>query len=595
MGIPSRYLRRLGAPADQAEQHRIARVLASARVFLASAGLLAIYLDPTEPSRYENLAYGLLIAYVVYSLAVWQLQPWLDRFHSSVGLMHAVDLMFPAVFTLFTAGPNSPFFLYFVFVLTAAAFRWGLVETVATAITIMLVMIAEAGLLSYGGAEFGLRLQGEYDVNRFVIRILYLLILGLLIGYLAEEQKQLRAENTLVTRLMGKARLQAGMRGTMQAILDELLRIFRCRRALVVIEQTNSGRVFLWHSERDADGSNHTGSSELAAEGRAAYLVDCPVHGFYSETRGPVRNWVVWAVDGDGRRTRAAAGWSPSCSPELHNARSLLSVAFTVGEEWTGRIFLFDAITGPEKRKELRFVQKLLHQVGPAIYTVYLLRRLRSRAGALERARVARELHDGAIQALIAVEMEVDVLRREAARTASAVSVPPRLERIQQMLREQVFNLRSLMQQMRPVDLSPEQLLDYLSDVVERFRRDTGISAQFVCGLDEVDLPPRVCRELVRIVQEGLVNVRKHSGAGKVLVRLAMADGKWRLSVEDDGRGLGFSGRMSLPELDARRSGPQIIKERVRALGGDLQVESQPGQGCRLEITLPQKAQIAYV
>jgi len=594
LAIPSRYLRRLGAPADQAEQQRIARVLALSRAFLACAGLLAIYLDPTEPSRYENLAYALLIAYVLYSMAVWQLQPWLDKFRRSVALLHAVDLMFPAVLTLFTAGPNSPFFLYFVFVLTAAAFRWGLLETLATAVTVTLIMSAEAALLSFGGAEFGLRLQGEYDVNRFIIRILYLLILGLLIGYLAEEQKQLRAESAVLMRLMGKARLQAGMRGTMQAILEELLRIFRCRRALVIIEQTDSGRVFLWHSERGADGGNSIGSSELAPERRADYLGDYPVHSFFAQARGPGQSWAVWAVDHSGRRARAPASWSPLCSPELQNARSLLSVAFTVGDEWAGRIFLFDAVTGLEKLKELRFVRRVLRQVGPAIYTVYLLRRLRSRAGALERARVARELHDGAIQALIAVEMEVDVLRREAARAAAMVPVPARLERIQEMLREQVFNLRSLMQQMRPVEVGPGQLLDHLSDVVERFRTDSGISAQFVCGFDEVDLPSRVCRELVRIVQEALVNVRKHSGALNVLVRLTMAQGKWMLSVEDDGRGLGFSGRMSLAELDAGRSGPRIIKERVRVLGGDLQVESQPGQGCRLEITLPQKAQVAY-
>jgi two-component system, NarL family, nitrate/nitrite sensor histidine kinase NarX len=204
-------------------------------------------------------------------------------------------------------------------------------------------------------------------------------------------------------------------------------------------------------------------------------------------------------------------------------------------------------------------------------------------------------LHDGAIQALIATEMEVDVLRREAARPVSAVSVPSRLERIQEMLREQVFSLRTLMQQLRPLDVGPEQLLDYLADVVERFRRDTGISAQFVCGLEEVELPPRVCRELVRILQEALVNVRKHSGAGNVLVRLGIREGKWTLNVEDDGHGLPFTGRRSLAELDAERQGPQIIKERVRALGGDLHLESQPGQGCRLEISLPQKAQVAYV
>jgi signal transduction histidine kinase len=256
---------------------------------------------------------------------------------------------------------------------------------------------------------------------------------------------------------------------------------------------------------------------------------------------------------------------------------------------------LFDARTGTDKLKELRFAQKLCAQVAPAIYTVYLLRRLRSRAGAVERARVARELHDGAIQSLIAVEMEVDVLRREAERASDGASLAPRLERIQALLREQVFDLRTLMQQMRPLDISPRQLLDHLADAVDRFRRDTGIAAEFVSGLDEVELSPRVCRELVRIAQEALANVRKHSGARRVLVRFGVDQGQWTLAVEDDGRGFGFTGRKSLAELDACRQGPLVIKERVRTLGGNLEIESLPGQGTRLEISFPQRAQAAYV
>jgi two-component system nitrate/nitrite sensor histidine kinase NarX len=189
--------------------------------------------------------------------------------------------------------------------------------------------------------------------------------------------------------------------------------------------------------------------------------------------------------------------------------------------------------------------------------------------------------------------MDVDVLRRETAKPGHAVKLAPRLERIQEMLREQVFDLRTLMQQMRPV--SPAELLDRLADAVERFRRDTGIAAEFVSGLDEVELSPRFCRELVRITQEALANVRKHSGAQHVLVRFGSDNGTWMLAVEDNGRGFQFSGRKSLPELDATRTGPAVIKERVRILGGNLEIESLPGQGTRLEVTFPRKAQTTYV
>jgi len=59
--------------------------------------------------------------------------------------------------------------------------------------------------------------------------------------------------------------------------------------------------------------------------------------------------------------------------------------------------------------------------------------------------------------------------------------------------------------------------------------------------------------------------------------------------VDDDGRGFGFSGRLSQAQLDQSRRGPVVIKERVQAMGGELEVESDPGRGSRLAITVPRK------
>ena len=102
-------------------------------------------------------------------------------------------------------------------------------------------------------------------------------------------------------------------------------------------------------------------------------------------------------------------------------------------------------------------------------------------------------------------------------------------------------------------------------------------------------MPQQVCRELARIVQEGLVNVRKHSRAHQALVRLGVRDGMWTVVIEDDGSGFPFTGRHSQAELDAMGKGPVVIKERVRLIEGDLTVESNPGRGSRLEISVPQK------
>src|SRR4029078_13291453 len=110
----------------------------------------------------------------------------------------------------------------------------------------------------------------------------------------------------------------------------------------------------------------------------------------------------------------------------------------------------------------------------PVLSNVLLLRRLRLRAGAAERARVARELHDGTIQALIGIEMETAALRRLADREIP--DAVPQLARIQDLLRQEILALRELMQQLQPVDLdAPHHLPEVLAALVERFRQESGI------------------------------------------------------------------------------------------------------------------------
>ncbi len=150
------------------------------------------------------------------------------------------------------------------------------------------------------------------------------------------------------------------------------------------------------------------------------------------------------------------------------------------------------------------------------------------------------------------------------------------------------------MQTMRPVDIGPHQFLDFIADLVERFSRDTGIAVRFISDLQEVTLPAATCRELVRIVQESLVNIRKHSEAQSAVVRFGSQEGLWKLVINDDGKGFPFAGRLTLAELDSLRRGPAVIKERVRAIGGDMIIESTPGHGSRLEITIPQKGYESY-
>ncbi|MGA8214829.1 MAG: histidine kinase [Candidatus Sulfotelmatobacter sp.] len=595
-----RFIGRPPAPADPSETRRIERWLATARVFLAASALVAIYMDPTQLGN-SPAAYGLLGFYMGNSILVLML---LRRRKVSTArfrfLVHAADIVWPAFISVFGDGPRSPFILFFVFVLTAAAYRWGLWETLSTAAAEVVLLWAESFLIFHvwvtrGGSLpwhifSGLRMNTtEFEPKRLFMLSVYLLVMGLLLGYLTEQQKHLRAEKAVVTRLLAKVRVEAGLTGTLQQIGREIVSMYAAARLLVASQEIHSHRTFLGEL-RNEDG---VVSDFLWLDSRPrdakTYLEDFPGEAFYATSEG--ERWSVVALDREGNQVP-----SPSTDPLVrlreHQAfRSVVAVSFVFGGEWRGRVLVFDPLWQGETQEELRFLLDLFRQVGPAVYNVYLLHRLRRRAGAAERARFARELHDGAVQSLIAVEMQVDVLRRQA--DTSPAVVGGELGRIQGLLREEVLKLRELMQQMKSIDVDSRRLLSLVTDAVERFERETGISARFVTDVAKLEMPDKVCRELLRIVQEGLVNVRKHSQARHMLVRLSSSPGQWSLTLEDDGKGFPFSGRLTQDELEQMGKGPMIIKERVRLIAGTLTVESNPGSGTRLEIKVPRGGEVS--
>jgi len=596
-----RDLWRFRAPLSAGEIRRTERWLATARVALTIAAVFTLLLEPARGLGYSRWLYWLLTGYLVNGVVVMLLVRFRPQSTNNFRLVvHAVDILWPVLISLFATAQRGPFFLFFVFVMAAAAYRWGLWETVGTAGAAVALLWTEALVVRAGlesAADHWLHVvhlprlgMRELDPQQLFMTSVYLIVLGLLLGYMSENQKKVRAERAVITRVLSSTRVEAGLTGSMQQILGEVTSIYGACRVLSASQERNSYRVFLAEVSRGAEGSGALRWREALPESGKVYLFDSPADAIYASRSGNGFSAVL--LDRDGVRLRDPGTGFLDALAQVEKFDVVVSVALVFGKEWSGRVFLFDPEMMGNPEEELRFLQEFAQQVGPAIYNVYLVRRLRERAGAVERGRFARELHDGAIQSLIGVEMQVDVLRRQSGTQAPAVNAE--LGRIQKLLREEVLKLRELMQTMKSFEVDADRLLGFISDTVERFRRETGVAAEFASELERVDLPQKVCRELARIVQESLVNVRKHSGAQHVLVRLAQRTGQLQLTVEDDGKGFPFSGRLSDAELEASGKGPAVIRERVRLLAGELAIESTPGHGARLEVRIPPARKANY-
>lgn len=586
----STFLEEYGSGAPPA---RLEYVLALARAFLANCGLLAIFLDPTEPARLATTTYVILTGYALYSLLVLAIVHRATELRSRDSrLFHAVDITWTGVLTFVSDGPVSPFYLFFLFVVLAAAYRWGMRETLATVFITFLLFLVQTGVAITGGYP-ELVESSELAWNRIIVRAAYLLITGALAGFFADQDKAQRAEIAAVADAMQQARVDLGLGGSVRALSAMLLRVFRAAAADIVIHEWSTNRAVVWHVVAGGSDEAPTASRvELQPGDEERWLFDDHAATWHAEAAQPGMTIRARAVQPGAWQLRQISVQLPGHVPP-EPFRTLTVTNIGLAGEWRGRVFLYDATAGGTLARRLHFLALLTIHVAPALTNVVLMRRLRSQAGAAERARVARELHDGTIQSLFGIEMKLEALRRSAPVRRGLINpgrddsqLADALTEIQDLLRAEILGMRELMQALRPVELDAvHQLPDVLASVVERFRRDCGISARFVSNADALHLTPAASIEVVRIVQEALANVRKHSRARNVLVRFTALGELYTLTIEDDGRGFDFSGVLSHDELDRARTGPAIIKERARLLGGHLTVESTPGEGARLEIT----------
>jgi signal transduction histidine kinase len=571
---------------------RTERVLAIGRAFLTVTGLLAIFLDPTEPARLREVTYGVLLAYAIYSVAV------LAYVHSSARatvrhgyILHGLDILWTSALTFVSEGPVSPFFLFFLFAVLAAAYRWGFRETIVTAVVTVAAFLIETTVAAAGPWKATWFASIEFELNRTILQSAYLLLTGALLGYLAEQEKQSRGELAAIAAVARQPQIQLGLGGSVAAVGRTLMSTFDTESGAIVVRDLETRRTLLWQLDQGSvvgERMSHR-RSELTAQQQAAWLFDDYGRAWHAALGRGERPMIVRVTEPDAWRLERRQAELPESFRAARPFRTVTAVNLGLVNEWHARAYLFDSVVRRGLERRLHFLEELADHVTPALTNVILLRRLRARAGAAERARVARELHDGAIQALFGIEMKIEAIRRGSNRPA--VAVESELGEIQDLLRREALAMRELMQALRPTELdSSDQLPDVLAALVERFRRDTGISARFIPSGTRIPVPPAKAVEIVRIVQEALVNVRKHSRARNVLVRLTADHGVCNLVVEDDGLGFGFEGRLSGPELDDRRVGPAIIKERARIAGAALTVDSTPGAGARLELTFNEEA-----
>ena len=194
-----------------------------------------------------------------------------------------------------------------------------------------------------------------------------------------------------------------------------------------------------------------------------------------------------------------------------------------------------------------------------------------------DRDRIARDLHDLAIQRLFATGMTLQSAMRFAEHpkaTERLMRAVDDLDATIKIIRSTIFGLRA-----HDTDAGGEGLRSRITDAVQDVVPALGFTpALRMEGLLDTEVPTEVADQAVAVLREGLSNAARHSGAGIVEVSAETADGTFRLSVADDGVGM---------PAEARHSGLHNLTERAERLGGELRLETPDGGGTRLVWRVP--------
>ncbi len=218
---------------------------------------------------------------------------------------------------------------------------------------------------------------------------------------------------------------------------------------------------------------------------------------------------------------------------------------------------------------------------GPARDELRRLAGKRIEAREEERRRLGRELHDDLSQRLAALAIDSQVLRRALGPDVGTSPLGEGLERLIRQLRALAEDVRRLSHRLNPGTLESLGLAPALEALAAELEGSRGFRVELSVEGGVQPLPPAVALCLFRAAEEALFNAARHSGAGRAQVTLRRLAGEVRLEVADGGDGFDPA------QAPGDGVGLVDLRERVRLLGGRLDVASAPGAGTRVEVALP--------
>jgi signal transduction histidine kinase len=557
---------------SKARDPRVERLIAVARVVLVALTLLALRIDPLDPPANNDRVILILLVYLaiasafaVASLLEWRLGAW--RL-----VTHVADVGLAALLLHLSSLSVSPFFSYFVFVLLAGTLRWDSAGAIWTTAGAFALYVGIVWIQALGTDRLS---SDSTPMNRAVVQATFLLVAGALLTFFGRLSEGNRS------RLDQLAEWPAAHVNDqpLAPILAHAAVVMKSPRIIVIWKEANEPFVGVATWSKGSFKEEREADPELD---RALDEIDVAAGGSPGGAFAVSSSQSIALVTAHGRRTAERAPFPPAII-----SRFGIGGICTAGFRESiclGRVLLLDRQNWGTD--DVVLMEIVAARIGAELEQHALRRQVEETGAVRERARVARDLHDGALQNLTAVRLRLAALDRELDAPARA-----QIQAMAELLRDEQRRIREFVDATRqpaaPAIDGGYRVLAEVERLVASARETWGCKVGLSVKPEGASIPSAAGRELGLILTECLANAIRHGKASRIDIDLRRRPDRLLLHIRNNGAPIdGRLGSFDLRGLVESNLGPRSVRERVASLGGSLLLTNRP-EGVELEMSIP--------
>jgi signal transduction histidine kinase len=526
-----------------------ARMIAVVRCLLALVALALVQFDPIPGDERPVAVRVLLACFVLWGLAslllatrrAQQLPPRHE---------HWVDLAFSAALVMM-APEGSSFFFISLFAILVASFSRGFSEG---------LRVTCAAVFSFELATIAAMPPAGYpDLERTLVRPIYLLVLGYLIAYWGGHEITHRRRLRLLQEINNQWNPRFGHDHAVGSNLQRALDFFEGGACVLVLKRPTTPPIYLtYHTSRSKPGQV-TLPNAINPE-TAAILLSFP--DTFSGRYDAVPRWWRRGPSRSGLSTRDAA-FAEQCQvlANLLDAAAFMTVPYAQRDGTEGRVYL-TAGKRAFVQADVDFFAQLMTTISNVVEGMQLMDELVSRAAEHERYRISLDIHDTTIQPYIGLKLGLDALAREA---GAGNPLMPKIGELVGMTDSVVRDLRRYMTSLQDDSgMAGDSLLSAVRDQASHYHRFYGIEVEVRCEDESLQVGSQLAGAALQLVAEGLSNILRHTKAKRAWIALHAEPRLLQIEIANEGQ----PGQAGPPEFK-----PRSIDARSRSFGGTSVVE----------------------